>query len=468
MIASVSSAGRLNRVGRSGCRARCTAQAVSGRVTSCSSEPCRWSIRPRPRSWLASASAAAATAADVRPMMLPTSASVTGRFREKHTASSAVARSSGSASATPSGTTARPNTSMASSTVSSSSGRPASATSSTGADRDGPEGLALVDDRLAEAEQLEEGEETRHRLEPGGHCGEKVLEGEPAAAKALAQLAHLLLDGEGGGGTQGLLVVQPGKDVTESSGKPFGRDAQSLDRDDVGRDQAEEAARPLLRRLGQEGFGGSLEEPVLVEAAAGVVDVAGVVARLGGNGVQRVEAGGLEGHEPRRQGEEVGHLPEVGLLTGGVRARPVGAGDLRQRDRVDVHLAALHTHDQLLEASTEARDVDREAHGDVVQPVRGCRGGPEQKFLGHLGAIVRIAGRATHQRPAARGLRARPGARGADVFTASPRNSTARATAASVTRPDMSRAISSRRLSPWVGSMRATLPAGVSCLRTTR
>src|SRR6202051_4751377 len=218
MIASVSSAGRLNRVGRSGCRARCTAHAVSGRVTSCSSDPWRWSITPRLRSWLASASAAAAPA--VRPRMLPTSASVTGRFREKHTASSTVARSSGSASATPSGTTARPNPSMASSTVSSSSGRPGSTSSSTGADRDGPEGLDLVDDRLAEAEQLEEGEETRHRLEPGGDCDEEVLEGDPAAAQALPQLAHLFLDGEGGGGAQGLVVAEPGPDVTESRGQP--------------------------------------------------------------------------------------------------------------------------------------------------------------------------------------------------------------------------------------------------------
>ena len=168
-IASVSIAARLSRDGRSGCSARCTAQAISGRVTSWIDVSDRWSISPRPRRSMASTPADRATAAGLRSRMAAASAMLTSRPSAKQSASSAGARSSGSASAVPSGTVARPKTSRTS-------------TSSKAGHRDRAERVALLHRRLAALEHLEQREEAGNRLEPAADAGEHLLELERARA----------------------------------------------------------------------------------------------------------------------------------------------------------------------------------------------------------------------------------------------------------------------------------------------
>src|SRR5580693_2394264 len=184
MIASVSMAARLRREGRAGCSPRCTAHAISGRVTSCSESPERWSMSPRPRSWPASTPAALLTAAGFRSRVAAASAIVTSRPSAKQSASRAGARSSGSASAVPSGTAALPNTSSTS-------------RSSTWRHRDRSVRVALLDRRLTALEDLEEGEKAGDRLEPGGHAGEHILEVDRAASETLPEQGDLVLDREG-------------------------------------------------------------------------------------------------------------------------------------------------------------------------------------------------------------------------------------------------------------------------------
>src|ERR1039458_3211392 len=222
MMARVSSAGRLSRAGRSGLRARWTAHAVSGRVTSCTWSRWRWSIRPRPRSCPASASAALSMRWEGCPSITESSLTVTGRLSTKQTDSRARARSSGSLPATQSGTRGRPISSSSrvkpsSPSSSPSRGRLASASagsrsspggpspgtalsvrsSVTGPHPDGTEGLGLVDHRQAALQQLEQGEEAGDRLQPGGDLGEDRLELHRPAAQQLDKPCHLLLDREG-------------------------------------------------------------------------------------------------------------------------------------------------------------------------------------------------------------------------------------------------------------------------------
>src|SRR5581483_11940606 len=240
-MASVSSAARERRPGFSGLRARCTAQATAGRLTSWHSDWWRGSIRPPPRRLPARWSAASLTVASLRPRMLAASATVTARLRAKQTAARAGASSSGVWSATSSGTgkgiggsgsvsawaaaSAWVSSASASATasvragsgqlVASASGLTASSPGVIGwppdcssasrdgvpsvnqAHRDVPEGLVLGDPGGAGLEQLEQGEEGGDRLQTGTDAVEELVELEAAAAaQDVAQAGELLLDGE--------------------------------------------------------------------------------------------------------------------------------------------------------------------------------------------------------------------------------------------------------------------------------
>src|SRR5580704_8666148 len=220
MIASVSMAALLSRDGRSGWSARCTAQAISGRVTSWIDCSERCSISPRPRRSMANTPADRATAAGLRSRIAAASAMVTSRPSAKQSASSAGARSSGSASAVPSGTAARPNTSSTS-------------TSSTAGHRDRAEGVALLHRRLTTYEHLEQRQEAGNGLESGAHAGEDLLELEWPEHEAIPEQPDLVLDGVGDRHRQRLGVSQALQHGAESGGEALRRDAQPFDRDDL-------------------------------------------------------------------------------------------------------------------------------------------------------------------------------------------------------------------------------------------
>src|ERR1019366_5398669 len=300
MMARVSSAGRLSRAGRSGLRARWTAHAVSGRVTSCTWSRWRWSIRPRPRSCPASASAALSMRWEGCPSIPESSLTVTGRLSTKQTDSRARARSSGSLPATQSGTRGRPISSSSrvkpsspssspsrgrlasasagsrpSSTVSMSSSAESSSPSTgssscsgssvggvgaspgtepnvrssvTRPHPDGTEGLGLVDHRQAALQQLEQGEEAGDRLQPGGHLGKDRLELHRSAAEELEKPCDLLLDREGDHpNRQWGRVLQALEHLPEGGRKAVRGDAEPFQREHLGGDQAQEAA---LARFG--------------------------------------------------------------------------------------------------------------------------------------------------------------------------------------------------------------------------
>ena len=196
---------------------------------------------------------------------------------------------------------------------------------------------------------------------------------------------------------------------SERGRETFGRDAQVLDRDHLARNETEEAACAVDGRLGEQRLCRGLEEPVLGEAATRVGGA--VVLFLDGVDVlvgQHCRR--LEGDEAREQREGVGNAPEIAItLRVGQRAPRFG-DDIAHRHRGEVDVTAVGPSDEFLEGPVKPGCVHHDRGGSRVLPLHRY--------------MVRRPGVAL----------SRP--------VPSSSNSAARARAASVLRPDISRAIS--------------------------
>src|ERR1022692_2192038 len=303
-------AARLRRDGRSGCSARWTAQAISGRVTSWIASSERWSMSPRPRRSMASTPADRATAA------------------------------------VPSGTVARPKTSSTS-------------TSSKAGHRDRAERVALFYRRLAALEHLEQRQETGDRLEAAADSGEDLFEFERSEHQTVAQETDLVLHRVRDRHRQRLGIAEPFEHRPEGCGQPFGGDPEPLDGDHLSRDEPEEASRALDCRLGEKGFGGGLEEAVLGESPARVSRL--LVLRLDDGGVLVGQhRRRLEGDQPGEQRQGVRDGAEVALTLGGLECAPCLLDDRAHRQLGQIEVAPVCSGNEFLEGPVEPRGV----HGD--------------------------------------------------------------------------------------------------------
>src|SRR5487761_129096 len=340
-------------------------------------------MTPRPRSWPASTSAARPTPRGCRPRIAASSLRFTGRLSTKQTASTARARSSGSASATQPGTRGRPISSRSSSVSSPAdgasdwspassqssavdgSGRWLSATEASAAGSSAIEAypnraerLRLVDHCLAALEQLEQGEEAGHGLQAAGHPAEERLEVQRSGGQRLQEPAGLLLDREGDHPhRQRRALLEPFEHLAECGHQAIRGDPQPLQREHVRCDQPEEAALARLSRLEQQGLHRRSEEAIFGKPPPRLEFDGRLLFRLEG---LLGHPGSLEGEQPGEETERLGGVAEVpSQLGAGELAAHLG-GDLGDRELTEVDVAALGGEHQFLEGAVEIPHLHRE------------------------------------------------------------------------------------------------------------